>query len=43
MFKNVPDLRVTEVRHVIDEGMRPRFIDARVPIAKAVVPRQDPR
>ena len=42
MFENVPDLKVTEVRRVIDEGMRLGFIDSRVPIAKAVVPGQDP-
>jgi CRISPR/Cas system-associated exonuclease Cas4 (RecB family) len=42
MFENVPDLKVTEVRRVIDEDMRPRFIDARVPIATAVVHGLDP-
>ena len=34
MFENVPDLNVAEVRHLIDDGMRPKFIDARVPIAR---------
>jgi anti-anti-sigma factor len=34
MFENVPDLTVAEVRHFIDEGMRPKFIDARDPIAR---------
>jgi hypothetical protein len=29
----VPDLDVAEVRHLIDAGMRPKFIDARDPIA----------
>jgi hypothetical protein len=43
MLENVPDLTVAEVRHVIDKAMRPRFIDARVQIVKAVVHSQDPR
>jgi len=33
MFENVPDLNVVEVRHLLDEGMRPDFIDAPAPIA----------
>jgi hypothetical protein len=28
MFENVPDLSVAEVRHLIDEGMRQKCIDA---------------
>jgi hypothetical protein len=42
MFENVPDLSVAEVRHLIDEGMRRKCIDARDPTALAVGRGQDP-
>lgn len=31
----VPELTVTDVRRLIDKGMRPKFIDAREPIAQS--------
>jgi rhodanese-related sulfurtransferase len=36
MFEKVPELSVSDVRRLIETGLRPKFIDARDPAARAV-------